>query len=277
MPPLLSAAGLDLSYASWSARARVQALRGVDLEVHPGEIVGILGQNGSGKSTLLKVLAGLLRPSGGSVQVLDRPPHDRQLVPLVGFMPEEPLPFPQLSGRELLVFLGLRAGLPRVRAKAAAEIWLDRLGLQEIADRRHGTWSTGQGRRLALAATLLTEPRLLLLDEPSAGFDPSGTATLGTILAELRAQGRSTLLASHRLDEVEQVCDRACVLDRGRVRMSGRLDELLATDAVQWVVRGLDATAQEQVEAAIARGGGEVLARGPARRSLLSLLRELRQ
>jgi ABC-2 type transport system ATP-binding protein len=251
------------------------ALLGVDLWARPGEIVGILGPNGSGKSTLLKVLAGVLAPAAGRVTVLGRAPGDRGLARRVSFQPEGPLPFPTLTGWELLRMLAALRGVDRGTARANAASWLQRVGLDGARDVAVRAYSTGMARRLALAATLCTEPDVLLLDEPTAGIDPPGSLQARELLAAQRERGACVLLASHQLDEVEQLCDRVYVLQGGCVRRHGTLDELLATGGRNLVLEGLDEPALARVRAAVAAAGGRVVTEAPARRGLTDLFREL--
>jgi ABC-2 type transport system ATP-binding protein len=273
--PAIVAEDVALRFRARRGVPPIEALRGVHLTVAPGEIVGLLGPNGSGKTTLLRVLAGELRRDRGHVRLLDQPPGAAALVPLVGYAPEGPLPLPRLSGAELLGMLGALLGMPPARVRARATALLGQLGLAPAAQRPHRTYSTGMRRRLAIAAALLAEPRVLLLDEPSAGLDPSGSLQLQELLRAQRAAGVAILLASHRLDEVEQLCDRVCLLDAGRVHAEGPLDSLLGTGDWTLTLRGLTPAARAELEQQVARHGAELVASRPARRHLNELFREL--
>ena len=275
MEPALQGTDLSVTYRSRFGGTAVDALRAVSLTIAPGEIVGVLGPNGSGKSTLLRILAGLLVPNSGHARVLDRAPDDRSLRARVGYQPEQALPFPQLSGREHLLHMGALLGMPPKGAAASTAVWLERLGLQPAAHRRIRTYSTGMERRLALAAALLPRPNLLLLDEPTAGLDPIGSRQVMEILREEAERGVAVLLASHHLQEVEQLCDRVLVLVDGAVRAAGSLDELLGTGDEELVVHGLDATGMEQLLQTVAEHGGEVVRSGRNRRHLFVLFRDL--
>ncbi|MEM7200819.1 MAG: ABC transporter ATP-binding protein [Planctomycetota bacterium] len=270
------AEGIEVTFRG-PGRTALQALRAVDLRVNPGEVVGILGPNGSGKTTLLRVLAGTLRPRRGRVEILGRAATDRALARAVGYQPEEPLPFPHLSARELLHFVGSLAELPRKLARARAAAVLERLGLADVAERRHGHYSKGMARRLALAAAMLTDPSVLLLDEPTAGLDPLGSAAVQDAITEMAARGAAVLLSSHNLQEVEQTCARAVVLHGGRVRAAGTLDELLGTGAQALVVDGLDRPGLARVTQAIDTAGGTLLRVERERAHLFALFRELEQ
>ncbi|MBK8095670.1 MAG: ABC transporter ATP-binding protein [Planctomycetes bacterium] len=240
MTAAISARQLAVTFRGRFRQPAVPALRPLDLDVAEGTILGILGPNGSGKTTLLRVLAGLQRPTTGSVQVLGREPGDRSLLTEVAWQPEGALPLAVLSATEFLQWFGCQLKLPDAEADRRAAHWLSRLGLQTVGRRAISTFSTGMQKRLALAAALLGEPRLLLLDEPTAGLDPLGSELVMQILQERAAAGGTVLLASHHLQEIERICSQVLVLQRGVVRARGGLDELLATGERELVIRGLD-------------------------------------
>jgi ABC-2 type transport system ATP-binding protein len=253
------------------------ALRAVDFAARAGEITGVLGPNGSGKSTLLKVLAGVLRPRGGRVAILGHAPGDRALTRRVAFQPEGPLPFPLLTGHEFLRMFGALRGLDRATARRSADEWVERVGLADARDVAVRAYSTGMARRLALAATLCTQPDVVLLDEPTTGIDPPGSLQARELLAAQRARGACVVLASHQLDEVEQLCDRVWLLQAGCVRRHGTLDELLGTGGHTLTVDGLDDAGLARVRAAVTAAGGRVAGEAPARRGLRDLFRELQR
>ncbi len=256
------------------ARA-VDALAGVDLRCATGEIVGVLGPNGSGKTTLLRVLAGDLLPTSGRARVLGGAPTHRAIVERVGYQPEGPLPFPHLSATQLMLHLATLGGVARDVAKERSARWLTRLDLQGIGRRGHGTFSTGQRRRLALAIALAHDPDVVLLDEPTAGLDPDGSLLVLEILAELRARGAVVLLASHHLQEIERVCDRVLIVREGNVAAEGSLDELLGTDEERLELRGLPRERRSELEATARACGAEVLGWSRGRRHLFALFRDL--
>ncbi|MBX3462025.1 MAG: ABC transporter ATP-binding protein [Planctomycetes bacterium] len=275
MATAISARQLAVTFAGRGKRAAVPALQPLDLDVPRGRIVGVLGPNGSGKTTLLRVLAGLQAPTGGTATVLDLPPTARALRRLVAFQPEGPLPLDVLSAPEFLAYVGAELDLPNAESDARAARWLERLDLRHAGRRRVRTFSTGMQRRLALAAALLGEPEVLLLDEPTAGLDPFGSAVVMQILRERAAAGGTVLMASHHLLEVEEICDEVLVLQGGKLRARGPLATLLGTEARSLVVRGLDATAMDRLAATARELGGEVLAVEPQRRHLFALFRQL--
>ncbi|MFP4439854.1 MAG: ABC transporter ATP-binding protein [Chloroflexaceae bacterium] len=201
------------------------AVDDVSLEVHRGEIFGFLGPNGAGKTTTIAMLLGLIRPTRGRAIVLG---HDVQQEPVaalrrVGAMIEAPAFYPYLSGRNNLRVLTRAAGLPDTRIDAVLEI----VELQARAHDRFRTYSQGMKQRLAIAATLLAEPELIILDEPTNGLDPAGTVELRALIRTLAEQGQTIFLCSHQLHEVEQVCRRVAILKQGRVLTQGSVAELL--------------------------------------------------
>jgi len=201
----------------------VEALRGLSLSVPSGCLYGLLGPNGAGKTTALRILATLLAPDRGSVIVgavnaLDNPRAVRQLM---GFVAQEVAIDKILTGRELLALQGDLYHLPRVERNQKIETLIDRLSMNEWIDRRCGTYSGGMRRRLDLAAGLLHEPQLLVLDEPTVGLDIESRAVIWEVLRDLRDQGTTVLLSSHYLEEVEALADRMAIIDAGRVIAEG--------------------------------------------------------
>ena len=244
----LEVVGLDKSYGGRPA------LRGLDLHVDPGEVVGLLGPNGAGKSTTMKVLVGLVRPDAGTARILGSEATDPAARRSVGYLPEL-FRFPDwMTGLDVLRFHGQLLDLRDV--EAAGRDALGRVGLAGRGDERVGGYSKGMAQRLGLAQALLGEPALVLLDEPTSALDPLGRREVRALVRELRARGAAVLVNSHLLGEVEQVCDRVVIVDRGRVVHEGRLDDL-AVGAVEVRVRldRVDARATE-----LAEGFGAVVA-----------------
>jgi ABC-2 type transport system ATP-binding protein len=203
---------------------RIDALHDLTLRVERGECVGFLGPNGAGKSTAVKMLVGLVRPTGGAADVLGKPLGDRATRARIGYLPEL-FRYPDwLAAREVL---GFHAALMRLRdAARAIELVLDEVGLRERASDRVGTFSKGMQQRLGLAVALLGEPEIVFLDEPTSALDPVGRSDVRALIERLRARNTTVFLNSHLLGEVERVCDRVCVVDRGRVVAEGTVDAL---------------------------------------------------
>ncbi len=278
MKPLevtISVESLAVTFPGRWRQPAVAAVQGLNLEIRAGEIFGVLGPNGSGKTTLFEVLCGNLSPSEGSAQVLGMSPSERSLVRRVGYQPDGPLPFPNLSGREFLLYLGNLLGLEAQSLKAKCDHWLQRLGLADAADRPLGKYSTGMARRLAIASSLLTDPEVLLLDEPTSGLDPKGSLLVLELIQECAARGCTVILASHHLQEIEQVCTRVALLHQGHLVSSGSLDELLGTGETEIQVRGLEAKDRPAIEASLTAKGAEIVGWRQARRHLFALFRNL--
>ncbi len=272
---VISVSGLCVRFAGRGSIEPVTALDGVDLELRRGEITGLLGPNGSGKTTLLRVLSGDLAATSGSVSVLGTHPGDPRTVSRLGVQPDAKLPFPHLGAAELLEYLGTLTGMPRLAARAKAAALIERLALLGAGRRPVRTFSTGMARRLGIAAAMLTDPEVLLLDEPTAGLDPNGSLLVCEMLQELAGRGRAVLVASHHLQEVEQISDRIYLLHRGKVATEGALDDVLGTDQFELLVSGLDEARRERIAQAVVESGGKPEAWRRARRHLFALFREL--
>lgn len=204
---------------------RVQALRNVSVRVEAGEVVGLLGHNGAGKTTTIKLILGIIAASCGEIQVLGRSPRSaaaKWLRMQWGYLPESVRFYEQLSGREVLAYF---ARLKRVK-RTHGDRLLEELGLAEAADRRVRTYSKGMRQRLGLAQALLGKPRLLLLDEPTAGLDPIATRDFFRTVDDLRRQGTTVILSSHVLPGIEQHVDRVAILRAGELRALGTLESL---------------------------------------------------
>ena len=200
----------------------VLAVDRLDLAVRSGEVYGFLGPNGAGKTTTLRMLVGLIQPSEGSATVAGRPAGNPRGLSQVGAMIEAPALYPYLSGRENLRVIASYCRAPRPRIDAA----LAQVDLAAAADRSFATYSTGMRQRLGLAAALLKDPPLLILDEPSNGLDPQGMVEMRDLIRSLSEGGRTVLLSSHLLAEVQQICDRVGVIHRGRLVAEGTVAEL---------------------------------------------------
>ena len=218
MPAAIVARALAKRYG------RVAALVDLTLHVERGECLGFLGPNGAGKSTAVKILVGLVRATGGEAQLLGRPAGDRRTRARIGYLPEL-FRYPDwLAAREVL---GFHAKLMRLRDSARAiEAVLDEVGLRDRARDRVGTYSKGMQQRLGIAVALLGDPEIVFLDEPTSALDPVGRSDVRALIERLRARNTTVFLNSHLLGEVERVCDRVCVVDRGRVVAEGTVDAL---------------------------------------------------
>ncbi|WP_369226173.1 ATP-binding cassette domain-containing protein [Streptomyces sp. R39] len=250
MDEVIRCAGLTKRYGA------ALAVDGLDLTVGAGQVFGFLGPNGSGKTTTMRMLLGLVRPTSGRAWIHGRPLPDPDGLARVGAMIEEPGFHPWATGRRNLEYLALAGPAPR---PDAVERVLARVELTEAADRKVKTYSQGMRQRLGLAAALLREPSLLVLDEPTNGLDPAGIQEMRSLLRELAAAGTTVFLSSHLLSEIEQVCDRVAVLHGGRL-----IEEGPVHDVARPTVR-VTLDASDMTEAAGLFAGYRYRAAGPGR------------
>jgi len=209
-------------------RNRVVAVDNLDLEVRPGEVFGFLGPNGSGKTTTIKILLGLLYPTRGRAFVFGRLPTDVAVKARIGYLPEESYLYRFLDARETLDYYGRLFRQGRGERQRRTEMLLEMVGLSAVARRRVGQYSKGMARRIGLAQALINDPDLLLLDEPTTGMDPIGTKQIKDLIRELARRGKTIVLCSHLLADVEDVCDRVGILYGGKRRALGDIKALLA-------------------------------------------------
>ena len=214
-------------FPDWWGRAKVIAIDKLDLKIRHNEIYGLLGPNGSGKTTTLKVLLSLLRPTKGKVVVLGGDTSDPKISAQIGYLPEESYLYRYLSARETLDFYGRIFGLAAKTRKARIDTLLEMVGLTGMANRPVGTFSKGMARRIGLAQALINDPELLILDEPTSGMDPISTRQMKDLFIQLAKRGKTILLCSHLLADVEDVCDRIGILYGGRMQVEGEVKSLL--------------------------------------------------
>jgi len=238
---VLVAEGLRKVFRDFWRRPRTVAVDGVTLRAAPGEVIGLLGPNGSGKSTTIKMILGLLTPSAGRVRLFGLPPSSAAARARLGYLPELSNLHKFLTPRETLGYYADLFDLPAAVRRARIPELLKRVGLDgRAADRPVGEFSKGMARRVGLAQALLNDPELVILDEPTSGLDPVGRREVKDLVRALGAEGRTVLLSSHLLAEVEDVCTRVAILVEGRVRAEGRLSDLLeARDRVRFTAAGL--------------------------------------
>ena len=236
-------------YRSLFSRFEVKALDNLNLEVYQGEIFGLLGPNGSGKTTTMKILLGLINPTGGEALVLGKSPHEVMVKDRIGFLPEETYLHRFLNADETLDFYGQLFKLPAKVRKMRIEALLDMVGLKAVANRTIGTFSKGMARRIGLAQALINDPELLILDEPTTGLDPIGTRQIKDLILELAKRGKTILLCSHLLADVEDVCDRIAILYGGKVQAEGDVRNLLRhSDKTEITTSRLSDAALEKIK-----------------------------
>lgn len=217
---------LDLSHVSKTYRGRVQALRGISMQVQRGEVFGLLGPNGAGKSTLVKILMTVIRPTRCQGTLLGRPVGQKATLGRVGYLPEHHRFSEYLTGAQVLDFYGAMSNVPRRARKRRSAQLLELVGMTAWARKRIRSYSKGMRQRIGIAQALINDPDLVLLDEPTDGVDPVGRRDIRHILTELKARGKTVFLNSHLLSELEMVCDRVAILVKGIVASQGTIDDL---------------------------------------------------
>lgn len=236
------AENLTKVYKDFWGRPKVTALDGLNLTIHRGEVFGLLGPNGSGKSTTIKLLLDLIFPTRGKATVFGRSPSDPSVKEKIGFLPEESYLYRFLNGEETLHFYGRLFKIPRKELNRRVPELLDVVGLDAKARKRKlREYSKGMARRIGLAQALINNPDLVLLDEPTTGLDPIGTREMKDLIVSLKQQGKTVLLCSHLLADVQDVCDRIIILFGGRTQTLGKVQDLLQVrDITQIQTQGLD-------------------------------------
>ena len=217
---------IDLKGVEKRYGRRVHALRGVDLQVHRGEVFGLLGPNGAGKSTLVKCMLTVVRPTHAAGTVLGNKIGHKPTLARVGYLPEHAR-FPRhLTGRQVVSFFGAMAKMPGDLLKKRTDELIDLVGATDYADRRVGGYSKGMQQRIGLAQAMVNDPDLVVLDEPTDGVDPVGRRDIREVLKQIRDRGKTVFVNSHLLSELEAVCDRVAILVQGKVARQGRIDDL---------------------------------------------------
>ena len=249
--------GLTKVYTDFWGRPKVTALSDLNLTINRGEVFGLLGPNGSGKSTTIKLLLGLIFATHGKGWVLGHPAGSTAINEKIGFLPEESYLYKFLSGEETLRFYGKLFKIPRDELNKRVPTLLDTVGLDSKARKRKlREYSKGMARRIGLAQALINDPDLILLDEPTTGLDPIGTREMKDLILSLKQQGKTVLLCSHLLADVQDVCDRITILFRGRMQTLGQVRDLVQVkDVTQIETRGLSEQQVGEVREFMARMG----------------------
>ncbi len=252
--------GLAKIYRDFWGRKKVHALKGLDLKVHRGEVFGLLGPNGSGKSTTIKLLLGLLFPTGGQALVFDRRATEVKKNARLGYLPEESYLYKFLNAEETLDFYARLFNMTAGERKARVAELIDMIGLDWAKRRQLKEYSKGMTRRIGLAQALINDPELIMLDEPTTGLDPIGTRDMKDLILRLKEQGKTVLMCSHLLADVQDVCDRIAILHQGELKELGRVDDLLTVQEVTQIqAKSLPASAKDEIASVIQKHGGELV------------------
>jgi ABC-2 type transport system ATP-binding protein len=254
---------LTKDYRDFWGRQKVRALKALDLEIKRGEIFGLLGPNGSGKTTTMKLLLGLLFPTSGQALVFGRDATEVTKNEWIGYLPEETYLYRFLNAVETLDFYGRLFNMPAALRRQRAADLIEMVGLEKAKRRHLREYSKGMARRIGLAQALINDPELILLDEPTTGLDPIGTRQMKDLILKLREQGKTVVMCSHLLADVQDVCDRIGILYLGELKELGRVDSLLKVrDVTEIRASGLSQAAQEEIKDVIRRHNGELISMG---------------
>src|SRR6185295_13836763 len=259
-PPVIETRNLTKVYRDFWGRQKVRALKALDLEIRQGEIFGLLGPNGSGKTTTIKLLLGLLFPTSGQALVFGKEATDVSKNERLGYLPEESYLYRFLNAEETLDFYGRLFNISAaVRKQRTAEL-IDMVKLGWAKKRQLKEYSKGMARRIGLAQALINDPELILLDEPTSGLDPIGTREIKDLILKLKAQGKTVLMSSHLLADVQDVCDRIAILHQGELKELGRVDSLLKVrDVTQIRATGLSDDCKNEIRQVIERHNGKFM------------------
>ena len=227
---IVSSVGLVKEFRDFWNRPKAKAVNDLDFEVREGEVLGLLGPNGSGKSTTVKMLLGLLYPTAGRLTVFGKSPRDVDTKRLIGYLPEESYLYKYLTAYETLDFFGSLFNLSALERRKRAEQLLEMVGLSHARNRPVGEFSKGMTRRIGLAQAMINDPALLILDEPTSGLDPLGCREVKDLIHLLKKRGKTVIVTSHLLSDIEEVCDRVIILYGGKIRAQGTLNELLTIE-----------------------------------------------
>lgn len=258
------------SFFWWQVKAK--AVTGLTLQIERGQIFGLLGPNGSGKSTTIKLLLGLIFPSSGYVTVFGKKPQSRDVKHRIGYLPEESYLYRTLDAEETLDFYARLFGLGRQERQKRVHSLLDLVGLSHARHRPVLEFSKGMQRRIGLAQCLISDPEFVILDEPTSGLDPIGTAEFKDLIRQLRDKGKTVLLCSHLLSDVEDVCDHACILHRGQKIAEGSIEELVQDNKHSQITATMSQSTMSRVQEIIKEeeGSTSIVDAGPSRRRLES-------
>jgi ABC-2 type transport system ATP-binding protein len=272
----IACVGVTKTFNDFWLRPRVRAVEQVNLEVRRGEIFGLHGPNGSGKSTTIKMLLGLLTPTAGRIAVMGKRPRHVDAKKDIGYLPEESYLYRFLSARETLDYYGRLFRIPAPIRRERVSKLLEMVGLEAVEHRPVGEFSKGMQRRVGLAQSLINDPQLLILDEPTSGMDPVGARQIKDVIEKLAERGKTILLCTHLLSDVEDLCERVAIMFGGKVRAEGTCGELLEQqELTNLQTDRLPADALAEIEAVLAKRGLGLRSVEQPRRRLESLFLEI--
>ena len=258
--PAVAVQGLTKVFPIPFRRTKLVALRELNLEVAPGQVYGLLGPNGSGKSTALKIILGLVAATAGTSKIFGRDSREVRSREAVGFLPENPYFYKYLTGQETLRFYGKLCGLRGQKLKARTNELLDLVRLQDARNRRLGGYSKGMLQRIGLAQSLIQEPKLVVLDEPTAGVDPAGSREIRDLILDLKRRGITVLLSSHLLAQVQEICDRVGILAHGILVREGCVQDLLAIEnQTELILENASPEVLAQISALLGKSGTHLI------------------
>ena len=257
-------------------RQRVVAVNNLTLAIQPGEVYGLLGPNGCGKSTTLKILLGLVTPNSGHALIFGQDSREYRSRRDVGFLPENPYFYKFLTAAETLAFYGKICGLSGKKLASRIDELIDLVGLRDARDRRVGGFSKGMLQRIGLAQALIQDPRLIVLDEPTAGVDPAGSHQIRDLILDLKKRGKTILLTSHLLEQVQEICDRVGIMARGEMIREGSLHDLVRVkNQTEFVIENSTPELAAQIQNLVAQSPARLVATRQPERSLESVFLEL--
>ncbi len=258
--PAISIQNLTKVFPIPFKRERLTAVHDLSLTVEPGQVYGLLGPNGSGKSTTMKIVLGLVAPTRGNTEIFGRDSRDVESREDVGFLPENPYFYKFLTGTETLHFFGKLCGIRGAKLRERSKELLHLVGLENAADRRLGGYSKGMLQRIGLAQAMIQEPRLLVLDEPTAGVDPAGSREIRDLILDFKKRGITVLLCSHLLEQVQEICDRIGILHQGHLIREGRLDDLISIqNQTELILEDASPELLAEIAAAVAKSNARVV------------------
>ena len=257
--PVIKIRNLSKIYRDFWGRPKVQALNSLSLDVQKGEVFGLLGPNGSGKTTTMKLLLGLLFPSGGDITILGETATNVEKNERIGYLPEESYLYRFLNAGETLDFYGRLFNMSKADRRERVDRYIEMVGLTHARHRQLKEYSKGMTRRIGLAQALINDPDLVLLDEPTTGLDPLGTRDMKDLILKLRDEGKTVVMCSHLLADVQDVCDRIAILYEGELKQLGRVEDLLTEQGrTRLMTSRLDDAAMAEIREVVERHGATV-------------------